>query len=977
MSSTCRSLGLTWFCVVTLIRLPVPAADFLAEWIQVGNGDWTDAANWKGGLVPVSSQTDRYHVVITNTTTPAQYIQCSLDQPMSVSELTLGNVLYAYGGSAGAPPEFEIRDHFRWAGGALSGWECNYHLRGEARFEGDTFKTLDRRCALYIHGHARWTGGHLSWGGYGHASVEAGALFELNTGGTVGVVVSTDSVSITNRGVVRVNAPGETVDIHCPFLNSGALELQAGDLRFVERYEGSGSISVAPDARLTVSRLGSWGPFEFSGGGELIWAGQQEILADMVLPGRLRIAALVLGEGALSLKDAIWEGGELGGTGALLVPADGRLVVRNQGQYLGRALRNLGEVTLAPGARIHGRYGLVHENEFDAILTLGSASAFGVDSAPAGAFINRGTVRNDSVGVGNAEFRSLLSNLGVVRSTKGRLAVLAGGTNFGTFEAVAPGSVRAQEVHFSESSIMQGDGAIEMVGGTLHGQISSNLALAASGVTVLRDQPFDIRQFQVGSWVRFSGSGGVQVHESLRLYGSLIGGQVRSLSNAEISVAAAEIRGGAQLELGGATAVTQGTLWVTETNSALVNRGAIRVVGPAQLIVNPGAVFLNEGACAFNRQIGSLKASVNDMACGWSTGDLSGEFTLENGPYEISGPVVWAPRQISAGPHARLVFSDLSVTNAEVRLTRSTLEVKHSLAGSNALLVLDDADLVVSNASWSGSVALMGHGRVRANLAVQSLQVHASPVSNHLALQGGLSFAGSASTFQLTAIQSNGVPRFPYLQVTGLVELAGNLQVVPQFLPNGSNFVSIATLLESDQPLVGTLANVASGGLLLSSNGFRCRVYYGAGSPYGPHRLVIAQFGTAFDQWRWARFTAEELADGSVAGPVADPDGNGFSNVADFVFALEPPGRSVTLVPPGVDGYSWLQLRRRKDVGGLHARIGLSSDLLRWADTTLGGSHDQLILHRAFELDDCYEYHYLVPGVPTALYLRFVIEGEW
>lgn len=969
------TLALTWICLIGLFPIPATADDILAEWTYVGNDDWTNAANWNDGLAPVSSQTDRYHVVINNTSAPSEYIQCSLRQSMSVSELTLGNVLYVYGGTDEAPQQFEVQDHFRWVGGALSGWGSTYHLRGDAVFEGETHKTLDRTCSLYIHGHARWTGGHLTWGGYGHAAVESGALFELNTGGTVG-----SSITISNRGTILMYAPGKTARLNSSFVNDGAIEVQAGDLQFMHDYQGTGAVSVASDTRLIVSHHGLWQPFPYSGDGEIILEGLQEILADMLFPGRLTIKASVVGGGSLSLKDAVWEAGDLSGTGALIVPTNGHLRVRNQGQRLQRALINSGEVTLEPGALIYGHPGIQyqHENSIEATLTLGATSAFGVSGAPAGSFVNRGTIQGDAVGVGNAQFHSVLSNLGLVRSTRGRLGLVAGGTNFATFEAIAPGSIRAQGFHFPESSVLLGDGAIEVWGGTFLGQVSSNLALSASGVNFLREQPYDLRQFQVSTWVRFQSAGGVQARESLRLSGSLYGGHVHSLSNAEISVTTAEIRDGAEFELGGTTAFAQGTLTITKTNSSFINRGTLYVLGSARMNIDPGAIFLNEGNCAFNRQIGSLKASVSDVASSWSAGDLSGETTPENGPFEISGPVAWAPRQISAGPAARLVFSDLAVTNAEVRLLQSTLEVQTSLTGSGALFILDDGNLIAPEAACSGDVALMGHGTVQATLGMRSLQLQATPASNHIVLQGGLSFTGGAPVFGVVAIQSNAVPVFPFLQVAGPVELAGTFQLTPQFLPTGSNFVSgPVTLLESDQPLAGTFDNVHNGDLIVASNGFRWRVFYGDDSPYGPDRLVVAEFGSAFDQWRFVRFTTEELADATVAGLGADPDGNGFSNVSDFVFALDQPGRGVTLLPPGVDGYSTLRLCRRKDVGGLHARIGVSSNLRQWSETTLGGSVSQLILHRVFELEDCCEYHYLIPGAPEALYVRLVAEGEW
>ena len=43
-----------------------------------------------------------------------------------------------------------------------------------------------------------------------------------------------------------------------------------------------------------------------------------------------------------------------------------------------------------------------------------------------------------------------------------------------------------------------------------------------------------------------------------------------------------------------------------------------------------------------------------------------------------------------------------------------------------------------------------------------------------------------------------------------------------------------------------------------------------------------------FDEWRHAYFTPEQLADESVSGPGADPDGDGVSNLLEYAFNLDP-----------------------------------------------------------------------------------------
>ncbi len=76
------------------IAAAASAAQITGEWIGTGYGDWTDPANWANGVVPVNSLTDQYNVILNPPT--SDYTQTTLSAPMSVSQLTLGDVLYVY-----------------------------------------------------------------------------------------------------------------------------------------------------------------------------------------------------------------------------------------------------------------------------------------------------------------------------------------------------------------------------------------------------------------------------------------------------------------------------------------------------------------------------------------------------------------------------------------------------------------------------------------------------------------------------------------------------------------------------------------------------------------------------------------------------------------------------------------------------------------------------------------------------------------
>jgi hypothetical protein len=204
---------------------------------------------------------------------------------------------------------------------------------------------------------------------------------------------------------------------------------------------------------------------------------------------------------------------------------------------------------------------------------------------------------------------------------------------------------------------------------------------------------------------------------------------------------------------------------------------------------------------------------------------------------------------------------------------------------------------------------------------------------------------------------------------------------VAAFVPGASNLaLGPITLLESDQPISAAFINATNGATLsTATNGYRFLLWYGSSSPFGANKVVITEFGTAFDRWRMHRFSAGQLVDPLVSGPIADPEHSGWNNLAEFVLAIDhsQPVSSFPSILPGPPGYSTLHLRRRKDLGGLQATIAVSSNLLTWQETSLGARPAWMELHWAFDLGEYYDYTYLYRGTPPALYLKITVNGRY
>lgn len=86
-----------------------------------------------------------------------------------------------------------------------------------------------------------------------------------------------------------------------------------------------------------------------------------------------------------------------------------------------------------------------------------------------------------------------------------------------------------------------------------------------------------------------------------------------------------------------------------------------------------------------------------------------------------------------------------------------------------------------------------------------------------------------------------------------------------------------------------------------------------------------------YDAWRFAHFSAEDLADATRSGASADPDGDGAANLLEYAFAREPLSPETTPAPaPGVDaeGAFTLAYFRPADRTDLSYTVEWTDDLL-------------------------------------------------
>jgi hypothetical protein len=101
-----------------------------------------------------------------------------------------------------------------------------------------------------------------------------------------------------------------------------------------------------------------------------------------------------------------------------------------------------------------------------------------------------------------------------------------------------------------------------------------------------------------------------------------------------------------------------------------------------------------------------------------------------------------------------------------------------------------------------------------------------------------------------------------------------------------------------------------------------------------------------FGDWALRQFTSAQLADSTISGAGADPDGDGAPNLLEFAMGGQPlvsDAENLKLQNASVsDNQFVFHFRQRKDLGGLTREFLLSTDLIAWTPVTpLNISTDQ------------------------------------
>lgn len=946
------------------------SADLTARWILPGNGSWHDPAHWSDNVVPVNGDDRTFHAVIDLAN---EQVQVNVNQSLDVSRLTLHDHLNVGSGEAGY--DLRILDFFHWSDGVLGGWESRYICVGEALFDGNTIKILERQCDLILEGHARWTEGHLHVGGYGEVWIRPGGVLSAEANGYIGDPISTADALIRNDGTLRIDSPGKTVTIYSPIANSGIVEVVAGEARFNSPLtiepEGSGTLRVEPMGRAVFVDTSNWSRLSMENSGEIVISGT--ILLDpetaTSFRGQLTLTGQLEGAG-----DAIVEDGEMiaqsarfFGDGLARISPGGKMRVSGSQTILDRNLVNEGEWTLGAGAVSAGlrrRF----TNRPQATIELETGLHF------VGAHDNSAVLSNEGMllkrdDFGPATVGPVFENHGEVRAAAGMIRFQGEVTGPGIWTADRNGQiVFLDQAIFDAESRWSGTGTFVVDGrSTMEGEIGSELELVVTGNLNLGGESARmLRALTVRSQsdASFETSGTVGIVERFEWRGGVVqgSGSVHVLDFSLIDVPdGAQATAKSPIRWEGVTDWVRGRLVVDGATSE--NSGVMTIRGAAVLQFHRGS-FLNLGRIGSRENIHSMSLTLTDDRSDLSTTtrDLSGPITIpSDGPLFVNGRVQLNRTEVTFHSGSSAALSHVAMTDRTLNLeSDAELRILESARFTDSVVLLDGGVLQLAPMTvWSNST-IRGAGSLVADEMGPGFHLHADQFDNPLRVVGSV-LMGSSDRVTLTVDAPEGILRASRLVVEGPIRLGGALDLVSAF-PTDTLLAAVnpVVLIESSDPIEGGFENAPNGAWVTTLDGsFRFRLHYGPQSQFPSHLVMLEQFGTSYDLWRREAFEVPLHDDFEVTGPNFDHDGDGRINLVDFA-------------TQGIEGPTFDQ---ESLPGQLLVTISVSKSAIdrtpavRWLGSTDLVSWTEPTLHRVYETSNSVTYVYRYPSKPAAYFL--------
>ena len=367
---------------------------------------------------------------------------------------------------------------------------------------------------------------------------------------------------------------------------------------------------------------------------------------------------------------------------------------------------------------------------------------------------------------------------------------------------------------------------------------------------------------------------------------------------------------------GGTNIITQ----VFDLGDSLTATGTVRMTGGVLTtpviyigLFGNGRLFISNGIfqCTGTADIASQPGAQGTFA---TTGGVSvfadiivNESPGATGVVQVAGNavvVVDGTLDNRSGGTVRMDGGILAATELQMKGTaqfifnQGLLQTESAVVSNNTLFVIGDGTNSAEYRLSSGGTNVFTRGLRIANQALLTGNgVIAGMVTNLGVIAPGdeIDFAREIDIFGGLVLSDSsdlrfeigGYGFFDFLRTTGSVVLNGKLSVslvegFESVITNGSSFV----VMSNSTPFTGTFTNVANGGLLATTDGYaRFTALYAGRTLVLTNLVIVDSDGDGMPNWWEDQFNLDK---GNPADAARDTDGDGASNLAEFLAGTEP-----------------------------------------------------------------------------------------
>lgn len=661
---------------------------------------------------------------------------------------------------------------YSWNGGSIAGTAgVSVALNGALNMDSSTAPLTLSSTTITTQpgGSLTWTGGANQLALANGAAINNGGTFDLRTGAaTLASTGTGGTISNSGSGILRRSTNTGLVDVQTPVTSSATIDVLTATLRLSGGATNSGTVNVASGAALDVPaastvalNLGS----ALTGTGAVqVAGGTLNVNTALTSGNQLKVGAgnLTLNAPLTMTGPVTWTGGTINGTAGISADNITITPATSNPTLTGATFTNNGSATLNGSSStvglLIGGGGTFQNTSFGTFLLTGDRPILRSGAST----INNAGIFQKTAGTGTSAVAPDFHNSGAVDVFAGDLAFSGNGTDTGTYNSTAVGSIL--EFAGGTRSISSPGGIAIGIPGTLlvtGGTLTDSATFTPAGTVTIN-----------GGALLYNGASQANFQNALTVAGGTLGG------SGALRLSGTGLWSGGTLTGSGPLRV-DGTLTVNSpTANALLDGKTIDVYGTANytsaafpLIMSNGAAINPQSGGTFNIgtlgiPIGSGSASITNFGTlakignGTSTIapsyltngttvaqvgtlDFSGGFTQSIGTTKLSGGI------LSGSP---MTFNGGTLTGTG-NIVTATLQ-------NNGAVVSPGDSVSV------GTIGVVGNYMATGG----ALQVRiAGPGSNdQLSVGGSADVAGNLDVSFLGPYRPTGGEQFPLLTYTSV-----------------------------------------------------------------------------------------------------------------------------------------------------------------------------------------------------------------